>query len=433
MVDFRKVKIFKVVAFLSLARLVTCIPIPGLEFDSLVGGGSGGLVQDGSNVLPLLNSAQDGWVDTLGDGIGLQPFLTIGSLGLVPYLNSSTIMAVLLSTIPALSRLQNEQGESGRQEIMQYTRYLNLLLSIIASTYCSFVLLKPGIFNWSFALGCKIVFSLVMGSVSYMWILELINSEAIVNDSTSILLVVNSLASVPVGLSEMISYLSQFSFLIGFCILFCGFLVLSLSFVSLAGIVTAEKRISLVSAKQLNFNYLKKLYKQPTSIKDTYIPVRICAGGLMPVIMTLGAAPFFVLLGGLLPKYSILNGNALLPVGILGGVIFVFFNIYYGLFAVRPQSVADNLEIQGLRIPGIRPGIETKKYLQQVVTRISFMGALVLALWFFPFIFFLSSSGTSFLSAGFLSIAIFFSSFIDVMEEITFLTEYDEFFPKRPY
>jgi preprotein translocase subunit SecY len=113
MVDFRKVKIFKVVAFLSLARLVTCIPIPGLEFDSLVGGGSDGLIQDGSNVLPLLNSAQDGWVDTLEDGIGLQPFLTIGSLGLVPYLNSSTIMAVLLSTIPALSRLQNEQGESG--------------------------------------------------------------------------------------------------------------------------------------------------------------------------------------------------------------------------------------------------------------------------------------------------------------------------------
>jgi hypothetical protein len=113
MVNFRKIETFKVVIFLSLARLVTCIPIPGLEFDSLVEGELDDLIQDESNVLLLLNLAQDRWVDTLEDEIDLQPFLTIGSLGFVPYLSSSATIVVLLNTIPALNQLQNEQGESG--------------------------------------------------------------------------------------------------------------------------------------------------------------------------------------------------------------------------------------------------------------------------------------------------------------------------------
>jgi preprotein translocase subunit SecY len=406
-----------VVALLTLARLIACIPIPGIEFDSLT------LTQGGSDDLGM---------SLLENLAGPQPFFTIGSLGLIPYLNSSTTMAVLSSVVPAFSRLQNEQGESGRQEIIKYIRYLNLLLSIIVSTYCSFVLLKPGIFNWSFALGCQIIFSLVMGSMSYMWILELMNNEAIVNDCTSLLLLVNSLVSWPISLSETISDLSQFSFLIGFCILFGGFWILLLVVVSLAAIVTSEKRISLASAKQLNFNYLKKLYKQPSNTKDAYIPVRICAGGLMPVVMTVSSAPLLVsLLGGLLSKYLVLSETALLSVGSVMGLLgLIFCSIYYGLFAVRPQSLADNLQMMAFGIPGVRPGIETKKYLQQVVTRTSFMGALVVVFWFLPVGFFSFSLGGS-LVGSFVPIVIFFSTFMEFSETITFATEYNEFFPKR--
>jgi preprotein translocase subunit SecY len=133
-------KILKIFIFLILIRLGLYIPVPNLDLD---------IFSQNSATNPLFGLAKN---------LTGSSFLGIGSLGILPYINSSIVIQLLTPIIPSLERLQKEEGELGRQQITRYTRYLTLGWALILSTGIAFILVKPVVFNWDFILALKIIF-----------------------------------------------------------------------------------------------------------------------------------------------------------------------------------------------------------------------------------------------------------------------------------
>ena len=144
-------KIRKIFGFLILIRLGLYIPVPNVDLD---------IFSQNQVANPLFGLAKN---------LTGSSFLGIGSLGILPYINSSIIIQLLTPVIPSLERLQKEEGELGRQQITQYTRYLTLGWSVVLSTGVAFLLVRPVVFNWSIVLAFKIILSLTTGSMLSMW------------------------------------------------------------------------------------------------------------------------------------------------------------------------------------------------------------------------------------------------------------------------
>ena len=158
-------KILKIFGFLILIRLGLYIPVPNVDLD---------IFSQNQVSNPLFGLAKS---------LTGSSFLGVGSLGILPYINSSIVVQILTPVIPALGRLQKEEGELGRQQITKYTRYLTLGWALLLSTGVAFVLIKPVVFNWNIVLALKIIFSLTTGSMLSMWFAELITNENLGNGS----------------------------------------------------------------------------------------------------------------------------------------------------------------------------------------------------------------------------------------------------------
>ena len=141
-ISLLRAKIARILGLLLLVRLCLYIPVPNVDLD---------IFSQGQVLNPLF-----GFAKTLTGS----SFLGLGSLGILPYINASIIVQLLTSVIPSLEKLQKEEGELGRQQITQYTRYLTLGWALILSTGVAFILVKPVVFNWSAILALKIIVSL---------------------------------------------------------------------------------------------------------------------------------------------------------------------------------------------------------------------------------------------------------------------------------
>ena len=173
-----KQKIFKILGLLSFIRLGLYIPVPCVNLD---------IFSQSQTLNPLFGFARN---------LTGSSFLGIGSLGILPYINSSIIIQLLTPVIPSLERLQKEEGELGRQKINRYTKYLTLGWALVLSTSCAFFLVKPVVFNWNLILALKIILSLTTGSMLSMWFAELITNENLGNGS-SMIIFINILGSLP--------------------------------------------------------------------------------------------------------------------------------------------------------------------------------------------------------------------------------------------
>ena len=176
-------KIIKILGLLLLVRLGLYIPVPNVDLD---------IFSQGQSINPMFSFAR-----TLTGS----SFLGIGSLGILPYINSSIIIQLLTSVLPNLEKLQKEEGELGRQKISRYTRYLTFVWAIILSSAIAFFLIKPVVFNWNLQLALKIIVSLTTGSLLSMWFAELITEESLGNGS-SMLIFINIVGSIPNSFSE---------------------------------------------------------------------------------------------------------------------------------------------------------------------------------------------------------------------------------------
>ena len=365
-----KAKVTKILFLLLLVRLGLYIPVPNIDLD---------LFSQNQNANPIF-----GFAKTLTGS----SFLGIGALGILPYINASIIIQLLLPFVPKLEQLQKEEGEYGRQQITRYTRYLAFLWAIFLSTGISFFLVKPIVFDWSLSLGFQIVLALTTGSILSMWFAELITEEGLGNGS-SMLIFINIVGSIPTNFKNVgESLFSNPSFLGTVSVFGQGLLFYILIVTLIVVFQDAYKKIAIVSAKQLNVG------SQQTFLSDlasSYIPLKINQGGIMPLVFSSTIAIFLSYPVQLLLS-SVLNlnptiANSFLSVYsvVLNIVLVLFFSRFYAVLVLKPEDISQNLAKMAYSIPNVRQGKETTKYLEKRITRLAFIGGLFLSfLAFFP-------------------------------------------------
>ena len=364
-----KQKILKIFGFLILIRLGLYIPVPNVDLD---------IFSQNQTANPLFGLAKS---------LTGSSFLGIGSLGILPYINSSIIIQLLTPIIPSLERLQKEEGELGRQQITRYTRYLTLGWALILSVGVAFILVKPVVFNWNIILALKIIFALTTGSMLSMWFAELITKENLGNGS-SMIIFINIIGGLPASLADFKSSLENSSSTNNFAALFLSYAV----YILIVGIIIlvqdSYKRVSIVSARQLNFNYMDQS-STSSQLKNSYIPIKLNQGGIMPLVFstTITAFLFYplqLILSKLLEGAQLTNLLTLSSF-VLNIFLIVFFSTFYALLVLKPKDLSDNLTKMAYNVPGIKQGKETTQHLEQIISRLAFMGGIFLAfLAFFP-------------------------------------------------
>ena len=364
-----KAKITKILFLLLLVRLGLYIPVPNIDLD---------LFSQNQNTNPIFSFAK-----TLTGS----SFLGIGALGILPYINASIIIQLLVPVLPQLEQLQKEEGEFGRQQITRYTRYLALIWSIILSSAIAFFLVKPIIFDWSISLALEIILALVTGSILSMWFSELITEEGLGNGS-SMLIFINIVGSIPNSFSELNNALfSQASYLDNLRISSQG-LILYLFVVSVIILFQdSYKKVNIVAAKQLNLSSSDQS-QDFSQLKNSYIPLKVNQGGIMPLVFSSTIAVFLAYPVQQLLNLGFVNNSFLSVYSITINILLVvLFSCFYAGLVLKPDDISQNLAKMAYSIPGIRQGKDTTKYLEKTVARLAFLGGLFLAfLAFFPLV-----------------------------------------------
>ena len=364
-----KAKITKILFLLLLVRLGLYIPVPNIDLD---------LFSQNQNTNPIF-----GFAKTLTGS----SFLGIGSLGMLPYINASIIIQLLVPVLPQLAQLQKDEGEFGRQQIPRYTRYLALIWAIILRSAIAFFLVKPIIFDWSISLALEIILALVTGSILSMWFSELITEEGLGNGS-SMLIFINIVGSIPNSFSELNNALfSQASYLDNLRISGQG-LIFYLFVVSVIILFQdSYKKINIVAAKQLNLSSSDQS-QNFSQLKNSYIPLKVNQGGIMPLVFSSTIAVFLAYPVQQLLNLGFVNNSFLSVYSITINILLVvLFSCFYAGLVLKPDDISQNLAKMAYSIPGIRQGKDTTKYLEKTVARLAFLGGLFLAfLAFFPLV-----------------------------------------------
>jgi preprotein translocase subunit SecY len=368
-----KQKILKILGFLILIRLGLYIPVPNIDLD---------IFSQNQVSNPLFGFAKN---------LTGSSFLGVGSLGILPYINSSIVIQLLTPIIPSLERLQKEEGELGRQQISRYTRYLTFGWAVILSTSVAFFLVKPIVFNWSIMLALKIIVALTTGSMLSMWFAELITNENLGNGS-SMIIFINIIGSIPTNFNEFVKELNSTSSINSILTTAFVFLLYLIIVCMIVLVQESYKKINIVSARQLNFNSSGKT-DQGSDLKNSYIPIKLNQGGIMPLVFSTTIAtllfyPLQVLLTGIFSSMGIQLTSFLTILSFfLNLILVIFFSSFYALIVLKPKDLSENLTKMAYSIPGLKQGKETTRYLEQIISRLAFMGGIFLAfLALFPFV-----------------------------------------------
>jgi preprotein translocase subunit SecY len=351
-------KLLITLGILLFIRVGTFLPVPGINHSDL-----SFYIQSHSITRSLVStfSGNDTFV------IGLF------TLNIFPYINASILIQLILGFSPKLAKLQKEGDLEGKRTINRLTRLITLIFAIIQSVSLSFYL-KQILFDWNYTLAFEISVWLTTGAIIILWLSELITDYGLGNGS-SLLIYTNIISNLP-NLSKAIFIENIDNLSIGYKI---GISILI--FTSLYGIVFLQEGvriIPLLSAKQLNQSSL-----QDSGVSSYYIPLRLNQAGVMPIILTttILVVPNYISNLGLLPKIDFpVNFEAFKFVYWIGffGLI-LFFSSFYSTIVLNPKDLSDQLQKMAVTIPGVRPGIQTTFYLKQLMKRITFVGATILA------------------------------------------------------
>jgi preprotein translocase subunit SecY len=358
--DIRK-KLAFTAAMLLLYRMGSYIPAPGVDASAVKELSSNFA---GNNVLGFLS---------LFSGGALQR-LSLFALGIMPYITASIILQLLTVVVPSLEKLQKE-GEVGQQKITQYTRYLTVGLAFAQSfgfvfLFRSFATKAGGNVIGSLT-GPKIlliVICLTAGCTLLMWLGELITQRGIGN-GISLMIFASIVSRIPNGIQAWWTNPDQV-------------FVVMMPFIALAVIVAivfvqeGQRRIPVQYAKRM-------VGRKMTSGGSTYLPLRVNMAGVIPVIFAASIMAFPPTIGQLLNTPAALEFAAFFsPNGwayVAGEVFFiVIFTYFYTAVTFNPVDQADNLKKYGGFIPGVRPGRPTAEYLDRILSRLTFPGALYL-------------------------------------------------------
>ncbi|MGA8503946.1 MAG: preprotein translocase subunit SecY [Candidatus Sulfotelmatobacter sp.] len=363
--DLRKRVLFTL-AMLAVYRLGGHLPTPGVNFLKLE-------QYFNQNAGSLL-----GFVDLFSGG-NLRR-LTLFALGIMPYITASIILQLLTVVYEPLAKLQKE-GELGRKKITQWTRYITVILSAVQSFGIAYGLEKAGDFVLKPGPGFILMtmLTLTTGSAFVMWLGEQITDRGIGN-GMSLLIFAGIVVGLPRGVEDLIEKAKNGTWGAITPVLMAGLVVFMIAVVAfIVYVERCERRIPVQYAKRV-------VGRKVMGGQSTHLPLRVNAGGVMPVIFASSILTLPQTIGvGL--KNSRYFGDMIRMLGwgeplytLLYAVGIIFFAYFYVSIVFNPSEVADNMRKYGGFIPGIRPGKRTADYINEVLTRITLVGALYLIL-----------------------------------------------------
>lgn len=353
-------------------RIGSVIPVPFLDMSALATAMNG--MNEGNTMLAYLN--------TLSGGAFANA--TLFAMGVTPYINSSIIMQLLTVAIPPLERMAKE-GEAGRRKIGTITRYVTVGLGLVQGFAYWFYLHRSGVtvYTEGFSLwfsAIVIILVFTAGTALMMWLGEQINTNGIGN-GISILLFAGIVAQLPYTLSMLGQFWklagegsTQFYFLVPLWIVI---------FVAIVWVITfmqdSERRIPIQYAKRV---VGRKMYGGQSS----HLPIKVALGGVLPIIF---ASSILSIPGTINLFAKVKDGfwgaffNAFDTSGWLYNVLYfiliIMFAYFYTTIQYNPIEMANNLKSNNGTIPGIRPGAPTADYIRKILSRITLIGALFLA------------------------------------------------------
>ena len=361
--DIRK-KIIYTLLMLVIFRIGSNIPVPGIDrayLDQAINN------QEGLFALFDLFSG------------GAFSNFTIFALSITPYITASIILQLLTIAIPALERLARE-GQEGQKKIAQYTRYLTVVLAFVQAIGVSVGLFRQALISTAFFDVAVIVLVLSAGTAFLMWLGEKINENGIGN-GISLIIFGGIIARLPSAVHEVFIKLQEGTMSFVTLILFLIFAVLVI--IGIIEIQQGQRRIPVQYAKRV---VGRKMYGG----QSTHIPLKVNQAGVIPVIFAMSFLQFPLTITYFMSadsSFAMWITKWLSPAGSPGVWVYAIFNVmlimfftyFYTSVTFNPMEVAQNMKANGGFIPGIRPGKATVEYLNKVMTRITFVGAVFLA------------------------------------------------------
>jgi preprotein translocase subunit SecY len=360
----------------AVYRLGATIPVPGIDLDAVSLFQS---QQQAGGIYGLIN---------LFSGGALEQF-SLFALGIIPYITASIIMQLLTVVIPRLQALQ-EEGESGRKVITQWTRYMTVILALIQSTGFTF-LFHSGRFtggidlipNYTAGRVVLIVLTMTAGTAMVMWLGELITQRGVGN-GMSLIIFISILSQFPFVFSQIYGQ----TWAVGFAVRFIVIMVIFLAMIgSIIFVDQGQRRIPIQFAKRVRG-------RRVMGGQSTYIPLKVNTAGVIPVIFATSVLLIPSLIITAIPSdaawiqaiFRWVNEN--LGAGatavswwyiLILFALIVFFTYFYTAIQFDPEQQAEMIQRQGGFIPGVRPGRQTAKHLAFILNRITLPGSIFLA------------------------------------------------------
>ncbi|WP_303249936.1 preprotein translocase subunit SecY [uncultured Slackia sp.] len=357
-------KILFTLGILALYRFGAYVPVPGIPFNEF----ANAFASSGVSMTML----------DLFTGGALSHF-SVFSLGIMPYITASIIMQLMQGVIPAVGRWSKE-GETGRKKITQVTRFLTLGLGLINAIGYLF-LFKSSQYGVVFSSEVPeivtdiiVVFTLVAGTAFIMWMGELITQRGIGN-GMSLIIFTSIISRVPSAIFSSVNLQADMGMGIVITVVIVAIVLLCIP--AIIFVERAQRRIPV--------NYAKRVQgRRMMGGQSTYIPLKVNAAGVIPIIFASCLIYFPAQLAALFnvgwltaAANAMSTGwvNWLLTLGLV-----VFFAYFYTSMVFNPEETSDNLRKQGGFIPGVRPGSATTDYIKRVINRITLPGGLFIAL-----------------------------------------------------
>jgi preprotein translocase subunit SecY len=351
---------------LAVYRVGCHIPTPGIDSQAL----AHFFKQAQGTLLGLFDMFSGGALEKL----------TVFALGIMPYISSSIIFQLLTVVVPAIEKLSKE-GESGRKKIIQYTRYGTIVLSVVQALGISIglesmrgpagelVVPNPG---WGFRL--MTVITLTAGTAFIMWLGEQMSEKGIGN-GISLIIFAGIVARIPTAIINSFRLL-QSNQLSLFVLLF----VIAVMFIVIAGVVFVER-----GQRRVPIHYAKRVVGLKTFGGQTsHLPLKVNMAGVIPPIFASSIIMFPATVGNFINIPWVQKAAKSLTPGNWAYNLFyvafiVFFCYFYTAVTFNPTDVAENVKKHGGYIPGIRPGKETSEFLDRVLTKLTFAGAIYIS------------------------------------------------------
>lgn len=353
-----KERILFTLMILVIYRFVCQVVLPGVD-PALLGN------NEKSGILGLLDMFAGGAFSRV----------SIVALGVMPYISASIVVQLLGIAVPSFQKMQKE-GESGRKKLTQFTRYLTVAITAVqAFGYVKTQVPVEAIMINHAMFYVLSGFLLTAGTLFVMWLGEKITDKGIGN-GVSLIIMVGIIARLPIALQQEIT--SRFTGNDG------GLIMLVLEAVALFGVVMFTVMI-VQGVRKVPVQYAKRIVgnKQVGGIRQ-YLPLKVNAAGVMPIIFAQALMFIPSALIGVFPKmqdtwlhqYSDITS---LTYSLTFGFMIIAFTFFYTAITVNPMQMSDDMKKNGGFIPGIKPGIATSSFIDDVISKITFPGSLFLA------------------------------------------------------